>query len=321
MTTVTLGDFVFARYEIPEHIPFGTSQRLNVHQLVGGTRVIDALGREPTAPSWSGHFIGEQALPRARYLKGLCEAGNSLPLTWDQLRYTVIIRSVECDFRLPWRIPYTITCEVVSDDTAPVTDLPEPSLAQITSDDLDTASGLADKLGNSWLTKAIKDVSDAIASVNDFATASLAQIRTVLQPIAVARGVAGDLLRQTSVTLANLGALSSLGGAAPSDISDFANRLSLTTSSAANAGLLANIDSALGRLSTNLTTAKAGSSTLLVGGADLFHVASENYGNPMAWTVLAQANGITDPTLSGISTLVIPPKPSPASDTGGILNA
>lgn len=321
MTTVTLGDFVFARFEVPEHIPFGTSQRLNVHHLVGGTRVIDALGQDPTPPSWSGYFVGEQAMARARYLKGLCEAGDSHALTWDELRYTVVIRSIECDFRLPWRIPYTITCEVVSDDTAPITELPAPSLEQLTADDLDTATSLAASLGIDSLTSAVSDVSSAIASVNNFATASLAQIRGVLQPIAVARGIAGDLLRQTSVTLANLGALASLGGAAPSDISDFGNRLSLTTSEAANAGLLSRVDSALGRLSTNLTTAKAGSSSVTIGSTNLFRVAADSYGDPMAWTVLAQANDIADPSLAGITTLVIPAKPSPQDNTGGILNA
>jgi hypothetical protein len=55
-TTLTLGDFTFARYEIPERIPFGGDQQLNVHKLVGGVRVIDALGADPMPIEWSGFF-------------------------------------------------------------------------------------------------------------------------------------------------------------------------------------------------------------------------------------------------------------------------
>ena len=55
-TVLTLGDFEFARYEIPEQITFGGDQRLVVHELVGGTRVIDAMGRADAPLEWSGLF-------------------------------------------------------------------------------------------------------------------------------------------------------------------------------------------------------------------------------------------------------------------------
>ena len=44
MIALTLGGVVFADFEIPDSINFGGEQVLSVHQLPGGTRVIDALG-------------------------------------------------------------------------------------------------------------------------------------------------------------------------------------------------------------------------------------------------------------------------------------
>ena len=39
-----LGDFQFQQQEIPESIPFGGEQALAVHRLVGGVKVVDAMG-------------------------------------------------------------------------------------------------------------------------------------------------------------------------------------------------------------------------------------------------------------------------------------
>jgi len=49
-TTVNLGAFQFALFEIPEKIHWGGSQRTAVHELVGGKRVIDAMGRSDSRP-------------------------------------------------------------------------------------------------------------------------------------------------------------------------------------------------------------------------------------------------------------------------------
>jgi hypothetical protein len=58
--------------------------------------------------------------------------------------------------------------------------------------------------------------------------------------------------------------------------------------------------------------------TITVSGADrtLFHVAARYLGNAAEWITIAQANGLSDPMISGIMELVIP-DPSPVK-TGGI---
>jgi hypothetical protein len=49
---------------------------------------------------------------------------------------------------------------------------------------------------------------------------------------------------------------------------------------------------------------------------DLYHVAARYWGDASAWLALATANGMTDPVITGIQTLVIPPY-NPAY-TGGV---
>jgi hypothetical protein len=44
-----------------------------------------------------------------------------------------------------------------------------------------------------------------------------------------------------------------------------------------------------------------------VSGGTLFALAAERYGDFTGWWLIAQANGITDPWLSGQVTLIIPP--------------
>jgi hypothetical protein len=40
--------------EVPDIIPFGGHQRPAIHNQLGGKRVIDAMGPDPTAIHWSG---------------------------------------------------------------------------------------------------------------------------------------------------------------------------------------------------------------------------------------------------------------------------
>ena len=320
MTTLTLGDFEFARYEIPQSISFGAEQKLNVHQLVGGTRVIDVLGPIPRNPAWTGWFVGQNALARARYLKGLCEAGNPQALTWGEMAYTVVIRSVECDYRLAWRIPYSIACEVVSDDTAPITAAPSPSPEQLVGDDMASATALAARLGNPALTSAVAKVSAALASIKTFVGKAQSEIRTALQPIADARAVVGELLNEASSTLAVTGQLASINGLLPNPVSDFVNRIALSSEAAATSGILADLDSRLARMDANILAVGTGTKTITTGSGTLFGIAANEFGDARAWTAIAQANNLTDPQIAGIVTLVVPPKPASADSTG-ILNA
>lgn len=115
-----LGPIVFQDFEIPSAINFGGRQRLALHRLPGGSRVIDALGRDDAQISFSGIFTGSDATMRARSLDELRVAGVALPLTWDVLFYTVLISDFWADYRTGWWIPYRIACTVIQDEASAV---------------------------------------------------------------------------------------------------------------------------------------------------------------------------------------------------------
>ncbi len=46
---------------------------------------------------------------------------------------------------------------------------------------------------------------------------------------------------------------------------------------------------------------------ITVAGGNLFAIAAQQYGDATAWLQIARANGLSDPFLSGLVTLTIPP--------------
>lgn len=46
--------------------------------------------------------------------------------------------------------------------------------------------------------------------------------------------------------------------------------------------------------------------TITVAGGDLFHLAAEYLGDATQWNRIAQLNGLDDPMLSGLVTLLVP---------------
>ena len=92
--SLTLGPVAFAGFELPSSITIGGHQRLAIHRLPGGLRIIDALGPDPADIAFSGIFTGPDAADRARLLDALRVAGAALPLAWDAFMYTVVRRAL-----------------------------------------------------------------------------------------------------------------------------------------------------------------------------------------------------------------------------------
>jgi hypothetical protein len=183
MNSLLLGPVLFLSFEVPERIAFGGSQRLAIHRLPGGGRVIDALGRDDADIVWSGVFTGPDAADRARLLDALRADGAVLPLTWDAFYYSVVIARFEADYAHVNWVPYKLTCTVLRDEAAS---------AAIASSDL--AGGLSADL--------------ASASVGIDASVAIAALA---QPGATSRGTSsyaaavvavGGLTTQLAATLA-----------------------------------------------------------------------------------------------------------------------
>jgi hypothetical protein len=109
-----LGPIAFQAFEVPANINIGGAQRLAIHRLPGGTRVIDVLGRDDSDITFSGTFSGSDATLRARLVDEMRMSGLAMPLTWDVFFYSVIIKKFEADYRSGWWIPYRMTCTVVN---------------------------------------------------------------------------------------------------------------------------------------------------------------------------------------------------------------
>ncbi len=136
-----LGPILFQDFELPERVRWGGRQRLIVHRLPGGARVIDSLGRDDADIAWSGVFSGSDAAARARALDLMRAEGGFWPLTWDWFFYTVVIARFEADYARSNWIPYCLTCTVLRDETAAAVGT-TASLATTVLGDLITAQAL-----------------------------------------------------------------------------------------------------------------------------------------------------------------------------------
>lgn len=118
-TQIQLGKFIFRNLEIPEFINFGGEQLLVQHDLIGGNRVIDSLGKSDTDIKWTGLITGSDSMSRAIQLNQMRVAGQSLLLTWFSLNYTVIIQSVSFRTQRFYQIEYDISLRVLTDGANP----------------------------------------------------------------------------------------------------------------------------------------------------------------------------------------------------------
>lgn len=303
---LTLGTFVFEDFEIPESIPFGGEQKLTVKKLVGGARVIDAMGFDPTAPAWSGIFLGPNAMYRATTLKGMAQGAQVYPLTWDQLSYQVVIHGVNVSFHKPYYIPYNIVCEVVADKSG-IAWPPVGNLDDAITADTGVASGLCAAINNFSLTSAMSSLSSAVSAVSSFASAAQSTINAVLTPLAAVQTQAGLLIASTEKTLMNV---ATVGGMLPNNpISQTIAQIGNYAAASQSQPLLVQLNAVLGRIGTNLGQVKSSVRTITVPGGNLFDIASKQYGDATGWAAIAQANPALkgDPQLNGITTLVIPP--------------
>lgn len=110
-----LGPVSFRDFELPERIRFGGTQRLAVHVLPGGARVIDAMGRDDADIAWSGTFSGADAASRARAIDLMRAQGGVWTLAWDAFCYLVVIGRLDAAYEHSNWVPYRISCKVVQD--------------------------------------------------------------------------------------------------------------------------------------------------------------------------------------------------------------
>jgi len=183
-----LGPVAFRDFEIPSGINFGGAQRLAIHKLAGGARVIDSLGRDDANITFSGTFSGSDATLRARLLDELRASGLTLPLTWDVFFYTVVISAFQADYQHGAWIPYRLTCTVLRDEASALIET-AVSLVADTLADIGTALGLAAPAGID-LTSTQAALAAPGATVRDTAAYVTAQTATAGAQASVSQAIA-----------------------------------------------------------------------------------------------------------------------------------
>jgi hypothetical protein len=226
-TALTLGPVVFSGFEVPERISFGGKQRLAIHRLPGGGRVVDAMGHDEADVKWSGIFSGPDGVDRARMVDLLRAEGLPLPLFWDGFFYTVLISRFDAEYRNPYWVPYRITCAVVQDETQAAVQA-AVSLASDALGDLTAASGFGVNLAAA--TEALQ-----VAGATTLGTAAYAQAQ-----VAVAAGLA-------TISASMTAAASSLGS---SDFPTVLNAAATLANGAAAQGYVARVGQNLTNAST-----------------------------------------------------------------------
>ena len=131
---VTLGPVQLSGMALPSMLPIGGGQTLTVHKLPGGERVIDVMGQDDDDIDWSGIFDGADASTSARTLDKLRRSGTVIALAWDVYSYQVIVKKFRCETRLVPPMNYSITCQVVQDNTLVSGITPVSMIEQVTAD-------------------------------------------------------------------------------------------------------------------------------------------------------------------------------------------
>jgi uncharacterized protein YciI len=224
---LTLGGVPFQDFEVPEQIRFGGGQRLAVHELIGGGRVVDALGDDAGEISFSGIFSGSDASARAQTLDAACALGTAIPLVWDGFYYSVVIAEFAAAYTKPWWIPFALRCAVVVDPAAALASLAAPA-ASLISADLAAAGGLIGLSGLSTgvlgsttatgLAAAQTQIAAAISTTGSALGNNMAALNTA--PDAVTGVQAVNQITSNSAQLAGLAAMSGYVNRAAMNLAD-----------------------------------------------------------------------------------------------------
>ena len=235
---VTLGSFAFQDTEVPQNIPYGGQQRLAVQRLIGGARVIEAMGYDPRDIVWSGIIRTADQSDRATQLQQMMAAGTAVPLSWGSEYLSVVIRDFQPKQEAFW-ISYSITCCVLLDQSMPGTGAPPNLLSQVT-DDAASALGFSPS-DLPAVETAIGSAQTAVAAASALAPGSAA-FSTALASLGAAQVAVGGAVSAANGSLGGVIKAASIGTGilGATGVSDGIAKLGAATTAAGDlAGLLA----------------------------------------------------------------------------------
>jgi hypothetical protein len=141
---LVLGSIVFDEWSTPSRMPFGGSQAMAVHQLPGGSRVVDTLGPIEADIQFTGVMYDNNAIGVAETLDALRLNGTQVPLMFAGRFYLVLVSHVRMDIRrFPQLVEYHVTCLVVNNNMAGNLSSTVSTATSLVSADLATALSIA----------------------------------------------------------------------------------------------------------------------------------------------------------------------------------
>ena len=217
-----------------------------------------------------------------------------LPLTWDILFYTVLIAEFVADYRSSWWIPYQVRCIILQDEASTL---------------LQSAMSLG--------AAALADVGRAASYAPDIAIDLMPLQAALAAPAATTRGTSAfsraqlSLNETRSLLQASIAAadttLATTNPTTAGSVSLGVEQLAAVADASGQSSSLIAARALLQRTAANLTNA----STLIVksvtvAGDNLFRIAASYLGDATQWIRIAELNKISDPMLTGLTTLLIP---------------
>ena len=206
---LVLGTVTFSAFELPEKMPWGGGQAHKVHKLPGGNRVIDTMGRDDHAISWSGTFLSSDAATRALAVDEMKIAGQPVTLAWGAHVYTVVITDSTFDDMAPGRVEYHVTVEVLTDNSAFQSGQPPTLLGQVLGD-VASAAGVSLPAVLTTATAALQGVQQA-ASLVTVLTGGSSVAAGLLARVTGAAGMMSGLSGAVNVAISAVPAVNLLG--------------------------------------------------------------------------------------------------------------
>lgn len=335
-TTLTLntpkGNFVFNSTEVPDQINFGGTQMLNTHKLVGGARIIDALGPDDATITWKGMFLTQDAADRAQFIDYLRRTGLVCTLSWEVFKYTVIVSEFKADFKKKFWIEFSISCQVVRDETQVIASAPAQTPIESISEDSATAMQIAATVGAAAIvsstaavnaalttaTSAAQPIANGLVSlsappnvpqvgqVSTLSNAASSAIATAAAPLTALQSTVRSAIAGNETMVAALPTLGYINPALP--MAGQVASLVAQCNAAVQLPSLYELSAVTTRMQANLALVAnpVSNNQVVTGGGNLYQLAAQTYGDATRWTDIAQASGISDPMTVGFNTVTVP---------------
>jgi hypothetical protein len=213
---ISIRGVVLQGFEVPERIVVSGGQRIAIHDLIGGGRVIDALGANAGAIEFGGTFSGDDAAVRAQILDAATALGVQVPLYWNSFFYMAVIEKFKFDFEKPWWIPFSLRCAVTLDPAALVAGLVNSITNSVAADVLSAVSlapqaglslGLSATPSLTSLTSAQNAASAALGAADSNLASQTAGLHALTDP-----ALAGPVVSGLVASAGRLAAISCVGG-------------------------------------------------------------------------------------------------------------